>query len=425
MSLAIALCIISVGIVGNVACALLGCYLVLKRMSLLGDALSHGVLPGIALGVILSGSVTGWGIMVGALAFGVLTAFLAQAVHSQANVPEDSSIGIVFTSLFALGVILISSHLSRAHVDTNCVFLGSLEEVALDTETWFDLEVPSVLPTMLVALGLTLGFIVVFWKELKIAAFDPALATAMGYRANLVHYLLMGMVSLVTVTSFRSIGSIVVVAMLIVPAACAHLLCDRLWAMLIWSALVAVLSSALGYLLVPKGGNVPGMMAVLAGAQLLLAVLFSPRHGVIARMIRTLRLSLRIAMEDILADLYRSEESKREPITRTFNVSTGDRQAWLTWLAFRLLRQKGYLEPELNGHAHLTAPGRKLARSLVRAHRLWEAFLEKNLDLPPDHLHDPATRMEHFIGPGLQEELAAELDEPRTDPHGRAIPPGS
>jgi len=161
------------------------------------------------------------------------------------------------------------------------------------------------------------------------------------------------------------------------------------------------------------------MMAVLAGGQLFLAVLFAPRHGVIAKAVRNFRLSLRIAMEDILGELYRREESNREAPTARASDRT-----WVGRLALWSLKRKGYLGPGPAGDWQMTESGRNHARSLVRAHRLWEAFLEKNLDLPPDHLHDPAMRMEHFIGPGLQEELAADLHEPRTDPHGRAIPPG-
>lgn len=404
--------LLAVAIVGNVACALLGCYLVLRRLSMLGDALTHGVLPGIALAVLFTGSLSGWGIMLGALVFGFLTAFLTQTISAQAGVAEDSSIGIVFTALFSIGVIMLTRVLPDVHLDIGCVFLGSLELVTLSFENWLN-----VFLTMAGALAATVIFIVVFWKELKIASFDPALAQAMGYRPQLTHYLLMGLVSLVSVTSFAAVGSIVVVAMLIVPAACAYLLTDRLAVMMWLSAGVGALSAVLGYFLVPTHGNVPGMMAVMAGALLLLAVLFAPRHGVVAKVVRNVRLSLRIAMEDILADLYRREESQQE---KASVPATGP---WINRLAVSRLSRTGSISPAAAGW-QLTDQGRNQARSLIRAHRLWEAYLEKNLDLPPDHLHDPATRMEHFIGPALQEELAADLDEPGRDPHGREIPKG-
>ena len=287
--------LLAVAIVGNVACSLLGCYLVLRRLSMLGDALTHGILPGIALGVLLSGSVTGWGIMLGALVFGFLTAFLTQTISAHAGIAEDSSIGIVFTALFSVGVILLTRLLPHVHIDANCIFFGAMEWVMLDLDHWL-----GVFPPMAGALLITVGFIVFFWKELKISSFDTALAEAMGYRPQLMHYLLMGLVSLVTVTCFLAVGSIVVVAMLIVPAACAYLLTDRLAAMMWISAGVGTASALLGYVLVPPHGNVPGMMAVMAGVLLFLAVLFAPRHGVLAKVIRNARLSLRIAMEDIL-----------------------------------------------------------------------------------------------------------------------------
>jgi len=405
-----------VGIVCNVSCAILGCFLLLRRMSMLGDAIAHGVLPGIAVGVLLSGHVTGWGLIVGAMAFGLLTAFLTQVIATQAGVAEDASMGIVFTSLFALGVIMVS--VSSAHID-DCIFYGSIQQAGLDTFLVLGWRIPQMLPAMLISLALTVGFVLLFWKELKIVSFDPALATAMGLNATLIHYLLMTAVSAVTVTSFSAIGSILVIAMLIVPAACGHLLSDRLVGMMGWAIAVAIVSAVLGTFLTPGWGNVPGMMVLVAGGQLVLAVLFAPRHGVLAKAFRNVQLSVRIVAEDILANLYRREENPQAannpPVGTLMRGFTG-------WLALASLQRSGEVE---NGSAlQLTTAGRQRAESLVRAHRLWEAFLDKNFDLPLDHLHESAKRMEHFIGPDLQKELAADLEEPGVDPHGRAIPPG-
>jgi manganese/zinc/iron transport system permease protein len=411
-----ALWIIVVGSVCNVACALLGCFLVLRRMSLLGDAISHGVLPGIAVGFLVMGQITGPGIVIGAMIFGVLTALLTQTLHGYAKTPEDSSMGIVFTSLFAVGVILISRNASGVDLDFQCVLEGLIEGIPLNKESWLGVEVPRALPTMLLSLALTLAFIAVLWKELKIVSFDPALATAMGMRTNLVHYMLMALVAAVTVSSFEAVGSILVVAMLIVPAACGHLLSDRLAGVLIWAAAAGVLSAILGCLLAPEDAKISGMMAVSAGGLFLLTALFAPRHGILARLIRNARLALRIVREDILATLYRREEGTALTPAAVVPPSFTNR------LALALLRFKGHVA-SADGTIILTGAGRERARSLVRAHRLWEAYLDRNFELPPDHLHAPATQMEHFLGPALQSELDAELRRPGTDPHGRVIPP--
>lgn len=408
---------IAVGVVCNVSCALIGCYLVLRRLSLLGDAISHGVLPGIVLAVLLSGQLTGWPILLGAMLCGVLTAALTQTLQTVGKVSEDASMGVVFTTLFALGVLLISVQTSSRDLDLDCVFNGVLELVAEDTFAWNGWDIPRAFPTMALALACTLAAILVFWKELKIVSFDPALATAMGISAVLVHYLLMALVAAVTVTAFEAVGSILVVAMLVVPAATAHLLTDRLWVMMVWAALIAVLSAVLGYVLASEhvfNSIVSGMMAVVVGVQFLLAVLFAPRHGVLARGVRNARLALRIAGEDVLATLFRAQES---------GSAAPPGKGLRSWLVLIWLSRKGLVRCAADGTLSLTETGRLRGQSIVRSHRLWEAYLGENFQLPPDHLHDPAMRMEHFIGPDLQGQLASELNHPAIDPHGRPIPP--
>jgi ABC-type Mn2+/Zn2+ transport system permease subunit len=415
---------IAVGVACSVPCALLGCYLVLRRLSLLGDAISHAVLPGIALGFLLTGSVTGPAIVLGAMAVGVLTAVLTQALNSLGRVPEDAGMGVVFTTLFALGVILITNFAAHTDLDPGCALYGQMEFVAAAGNDFnlFGLALPRALLTMAPVLALTVAFVLLLWKELKLVAFDPDLAAAIGIPAGVVYYLLMAMVAGATVAAFEAVGAILVVAMLIVPAATAHLLTDRLAWMMAWAAAVAVLTAVFGYLAAAwLDTSTAGMMAVVAGAQFALAVLFAPRHGALSKVLRTARLALRIAGEDVLALLYRREEAA-EPemalaeLRRAAGGMTGR-------LAVSVLRWQGQLAATPEGRVRLTVPGRRRAESLVRAHRLWEAYAGENLGLPPDHLHEPATRMEHYIGPELQSELAEQLGRPGVDPHGKAIPP--
>jgi manganese/zinc/iron transport system permease protein len=248
-------------------------------------------------------------------------------------------------------------------------------------------------------------------------SFDPALASAMGFRVSLVHYLLMAMVAGVTVASFEAVGSILVIAMLIVPAATAHLLTDRLAGMIGWSVAVAVLSAVLGYCgAVHWNTSVAGMMAVAAGAQFTMAVFFAPRHGLVSQTLRRLQLSLRIVREDILARLFRAEESPAAgpPVAPPASI-------WMRWLAQFQLRRSREIEWSETGW-RLTTASRTAAAELVRGHRLWEIYLTTRLDLPPDHVHPPAERMEHFIDRTLRDQLVAELDNPDRDPHGKPIP---
>jgi ABC-type Mn2+/Zn2+ transport system permease subunit len=418
---------ILIGAVCSVSCGLLGCYLVLRRLSLLGDAISHAVLPGIALAFLLTDRVSGWPIILGAMVLGVLTALLTQGVRQLADVPEDASMGVVFTALFALGVLLISNAAAHVDLDPGCVLYGLLDYAAGDTVDLGPAEIPRALLTMVPVLLLTLAFIVLLWKELKIASFDPELATTLGFSAPLLHYLLMAMVAGATVTAFEAVGAILVVAMLIVPAATAHLLTDRLAWMMVWASVVGVLASVLGYVgAVWLNTSVAGMMAVAAGGLFALAVLLAPRHGLLGKVLHNARLALQIACEDVLGVLYRREEAvaRGEQPRAEWPVEEARRagRGWPRLLAVPLLRWRGEVERQADT-IRLTGRGRERAAFLVRSHRLWETYLTEHGVLPLDHLHEPAERMEHFIDPALQEELAADLNRPQRDPHGREIPP--
>src|SRR5262245_61779624 len=161
---------IVLGIVCNVTCALLGCFLVLRRLSLIGDAISHGVLPGIVLAFLLTDQLSGVPMLLGAMLLGFLTAWLTQALASSGKVTEDAGMGIVFTGLFALGVLLVTRLTNRAHLDVDCILYGKLVTAYLRTSTIFGVEVPVSLRGAGLALLLTLLFLLIFWKELKITS---------------------------------------------------------------------------------------------------------------------------------------------------------------------------------------------------------------------------------------------------------------
>jgi ABC-type Mn2+/Zn2+ transport system permease subunit len=417
------------GAVSNASCAILGCYLVLRRMSLLGDAISHAVLPGIVVAYLFFGKAP-LPALAGAMVVGMLTAYGTQTLTSLGGVAEDSSMGIVYTSLFALGVFLLTNVARNVDLDPGCVLYGAIEFVPLDTVEAFGVQIPRALLPMGAALVATLIFVLLLWKELKIVSFDADLASALGLRSSLIYYLLMGMVAVVTVAAFEAVGSILVVAMLIVPGATAHMLTDRLDRMLIYSIVVGVLSSILGYLgAICLDTTVAGMMAVAAGGQFGLAVLFAPKHGLLSKAFDSFGLSLRIVSEDLLAMLYRAEElsaKTSEPERLSWMQCAvalgGGPAAWLAVPAAWRRRQIGIVGPL---DIELTERGRHSARSLVRSHRLWEAFLVEYFELPLDHLHAPAERVEHYIGPQLQEKLAEAVHAAGVDPHGRAIPPST
>lgn len=406
----------------NAACAIVGCFLVLRRMSLMGDALSHAVLPGLAVAFIMSGSYSIGPLLIGAVIAGLLSTFLTQTLHQYAGVPSDASMGVVFTSLFALGVVLIKKYIHGVHFDMRCVYEGLLELTPWSTWDLFGQDVPR---AAVVAVGMLLVnavILLVLWKELKLSSFDPGLATTMGFSAGLMHYLLMALVAVTAVASFEAVGSILVVAMLVTPPATAHLLTDRLGPMVLTAALVGVLAAVLGYILgVWVDTNYAGMMTVTAAGLYGLAVLFSPKYGLLSTLVQNLQTSLRVVREDLLAMLYRLEElgSPRRLAMADAQRAVGG--GMLARWGLRGLVRDGRVQS--SGHElELTGRGRDAAKELVRSHRLWENFLVQFLGLPLDHVHEPAHRVEHFIGPAMQEELREKLAGADVDPHGREIP---
>lgn len=288
--------IVLTGILCAMACAVLGNFLVLRHMSMMGDAISHAVLPGLAIAFLVTESRASIWMFIGAALVGVLTAVFTQWVSHFGNVDRGASMGIVFTTLFALGLLLIVQAADRVDLDPGCVLYGAIELTPLDVLFQFNLGGTDVgVPRAFVILGavllLNIGFVVLFFKELRLSSFDPALATTLGFNARTMHYLLMTMVAITTVASFEAVGSIIVIAMLVVPAATAHLLTDRLSTMVIWSMVIAAVCAALGHvaaITVPRligfeDTSTSGMMAVVAGLVFGVTVIVAPRYGLIAK----------------------------------------------------------------------------------------------------------------------------------------------
>ncbi|GAB2536551.1 metal ABC transporter permease [Rufibacter soli] len=278
--------IILTGSLVAICCSLLGCFLILRRMAMVGDAISHAVLPGIVLAFLFSGTREVWTMLLGAATLGVACTFLIEFLHKKARVQADASIGVTFTWLFALGIILISVYAGKVDLDQDCVLYGEIAYVPLDiwlTETGLNLG-PRTVWMMGGVLLVILAFVTVFYRQLYLTSFDPAFAVAIGISTMVWYYLLMGAVSLTTVAAFESVGAILVVAFLVGPPATAYLLTDDLKRMLFISAGLGVVASALGfYLALYLNGSVAGAISVIIGLEFLLAFVFSPSHGLVSR----------------------------------------------------------------------------------------------------------------------------------------------
>ncbi|HAP07428.1 MAG TPA: iron ABC transporter [Planctomycetaceae bacterium] len=425
--------ILLTGILCAVAASLPGNFLVLRRTSLLGDAVSHAVLPGIAAAFLLTHSRTGPILFAGAVVAGLLTALLTELIRDIGSVDEGASTGVVFTTLFAAGLVLIVQAADAVDLDPGCVLYGALEDSPLQTFRIGGLELPRVTMSLAAVLLLNLVFVLLFFKELLISSFDPGLATTGGYNARLVHYLLMVIVAITAVASFEAAGNILVVAMFIVPPSAALLLTTRLSHMIWISAGIAATAAVMGHfsaLILPRWAgyrsiSTAGMMTLCVGLLFLAAALFSPSAGVLTGWVRRVRLSLRILCEDLLALLYRIEErSGAREISTTATVEELSRKllcgrrllivaGWIQARQGRLTRDGDILK--------LTDTGRREAALLVRSHRLWESYLVTE-GIGRGRIHRQAETLEHYTSEGLRSRLDTGLPDGTVDPHGSPIP---
>lgn len=396
------------------ACSLVGTLLVVRRMSLLGDAIAHAVLPGIVIAVLAGGRPGGLLVFAAAVAAAVVTVWLTQALKSAAGLAEDAGAGLVFTTMFALGVALVSAAGRGAHIDAACILGGDLTFVPFDTVLVAGREVPRAFLAGVLVLALLVVAAWATWKLQVFTAFDAAAARAAGLPVAAVTAGLLAATAVATVASFEAVGAILVVALLVVPAAAAELLVRRLHHVALVAMLLAVAGACLGYLAAWRWSvNEAGAIAVVLGLEYLAAAILAPEDGLLARGLAAVRFGWRVACEDVLAALWRGEESGAAPA----------RAATLRGRLAGLALWAGGDVARAGGAWRLTPRGRKVAEMVVRSHRLWEAWLGRHVDLPVDHLHPPAEWIEHHLGTALRQRLEADLGSGRSDPHGSEIPP--
>jgi manganese/zinc/iron transport system permease protein len=292
---------LATGTLAALACGLLGNFLLLQRRSLLGDAVSHVVLPGIVIAFLVTGSVGTWPMMFGAGAASVASVLLIDLVQRAARIEPGAAMGVVLTTLFALGVVLLEQSGARAvHLDVQHALMGSLEGIvwlgARDASDLVDPARLATLPEPLVRLAIValavLLFLLLLRKELAIASFDPDHATSLGIPAREIGLLLLLASAAAAVAAFDAVGAILTIAMFVCPPATARMLTDRLGRQIGLSALFAVSAGVLGYALaawmplalgLERGLGAAGTIAVVAGGLLALSILFAPRYGAFAR----------------------------------------------------------------------------------------------------------------------------------------------
>ena len=278
--------IVLMGFLVSGTCGLVGCFVILRRMALVGDAISHSLLPGITIAFLLTNSRDTLPMMLGAIAAGVATVALIEAIRHSSRIKPDAAIGIVFSSLFAIGVILISAFADKIDLDAECVLYGELGFIPLQDVVMFGgMEIgPEPVVRMAIIGLIAIGLLLSFFKEMLLTSFDPGLAASLGINPTRYQYGLTLFLSVVIVSSFESVGVVLVIAMIIFPGATAMLLTDRLpkaiWLSTLFSALYAVFGFHLATWL---EASIAGGMTVIAGFIFGLVWITAPDRGLLTK----------------------------------------------------------------------------------------------------------------------------------------------
>lgn len=398
-------------IIVGILCGAIGCYIILRRMALIGDALSHAVLPGVAIARLLDIN-----FFIGAVATGILTALGIGFVQRRSKVKEDTAIGVMFTVAFAFGILLLSTDAVRqraAGVDLFHILFGNVLGVSTT----------DLLITLATGL-LVLATIAVLYKEFLMLSFDPTMAAAIGLNTELLHYLMMLLLSLTIVASLQTVGVILVVALLVIPAATAYLLTQRLPTMMLMAAGQAVISAIVGlyasfYFDVSSGATI----VLTSGLFFFLSLFFAPRTGLVARWLRTRRARRVTDLQDALKAGYQLAERGRPLSEAQLAAALGVSSASAA-RTVENLRRAGWASGS-GDSLQLTAEGEHEALQLVRSHRLWEQYLVDEAGQPVETVHEQAHGLEHITTPAMAETLAESLGHPQRDPHGDPIPDAS
>lgn len=280
--------ILLIAVITAISTSILGVFLVIRKMSMMTDAISHTVLLGIVFGFMLVGNLNSPILILMATLMGVFTTYLIELLVKSKKTTEDAATGVVFPLLFSIAVIIISLGFRGVHLDTDAVLLGNLEFQIFDQLTIFGIEVgPKSLYIMSFVLILNLIFLILFYKELKIVSFDAALATVLGISPVIIHYALMFLVSLTSVAAFNAVGSILVISMMIGPAATALLFTSDLKKTIVFSVIIGVFNSVVGYFgALYFDVVISGSIATVTIITFLLVFLFNRKNGIISKLIR-------------------------------------------------------------------------------------------------------------------------------------------
>ena len=404
-----------VGTLVSIVCSVIGCFIVLRRMAFLADAIAHSMLAGVIGGYLLmkvfyqqDSNLTA--MLIGAILAGILTVAMVGFVTKVSRVKQDTAIGIMYTGIFAFAAFFISLEAVSKHIQIDIYHFIIGDIMAVDnSELWL----------LAIVASIVLPVVILFYRPLQLTTFDPIMAAAMGIPVMAVEYLLTACTSLVVVSGVQIAGVILVVALIITPAATAYLLTDRLDRMIVTAALVGVVSFWLGFWSAVFLGTDPGATVVIVMTAMFLGSLaLAPKYGLVADWIRKSNTVPQEMMEDVLGCVLRAK-GKSVPVSEVLKHIK--KPAPRVRKSIIMLERQGLLDVD-DENVLLTDDGRFQAKRLVRAHRLWETYLDRTGSIPKEQIHEIAHQLEHLGDEKTVDYLDDKLGHPVTDPHGSIIP---
>lgn len=402
------------GVVGGV----MGSFALLRRQSLLGDALAHAALPGVCLAFLVSGTKDPAWLLTGAMITGVMGAAFIQSVIRTTRIKEDAAMGIVLSVFFGVGVVMLTRLQKQEGGNQSGLDKYLFGQAATLMEE--DIRVMAVLMVVVLAL------VACFYKEFKLLVFDRDFGASLGFPMRFFDLLLTSLLVVVVVVGLQTVGVVLMVAALITPAAAARQWTDRLGWMIVIASVIGSISGIAGSLASAQAEDMPTGPAIVLTASGFLGVslLFAPRRGMLWAWRNRRFVTNRIRVENFLKDLYAEGEAGerwREAVSdKRLLLRRGRGTAEVARVSAGLAAMR-FVEISHDG-IRLTETGHAEAERLVRSHRLWELYLTRRLDLPGDHVHRDAEDMEHALSSDAIDQIERLLGYPRHDPHGRPIP---
>lgn len=398
--------------------AIVGSFAFLRKRALVGDAIAHAVLPGVALAFILSGVKDPFILIIGALISGWLSLLTIEGIEKTTKLKSDAAIGIVLSVFFGVGILLMT-HIQHS---------GNAAQSGLDSFifgkaaslTPHDIKVFSGVGLLLIIL------IFLFFKEFKLISFNPDYAKTIGLPVKFLTFLLSTITVLAVAVGIQAVGVVLMAALLITPASGARFWTNKLSSMLIIATLFGAISAFMGSYVsyiapsMPTGPWVVMMLSILTVG----SIWFAPKRGMLARYRVRLENQNKILTENILKLFYhRGEKDNSFQKARSFEELISSRDFSVKELSRGLAKlKKKNLIRKKDQDWHITQSGLNEAKRIIRLHRLWEMYLNQRLKLEPDHVHNDAEAIEHIITPEVERQLERDLAFPEKDPHQSTIP---